>query len=126
VRRTALIALTAFFALVATGAAQTEKSSIVQFHNRTSHQLMVVADLDHFTTHKLLFPHDYLVLKDVKDGSCVRVHLPQETQHFDHCRSNGTPVSLSCNLPESFVCLIHHGFAKELVINIEQTHKPLH
>jgi len=119
VRRIALVALATVFLLVPAASAQ--HTSTVQVHNRSTHDLMIVAEVGHSETHHKLFPHGYLVLNDVRDNSCVRIHLAHSLEHFDHCRPTPSPVDLACNLPpDRFACLLHPGAEKELVVTVDQ------
>jgi hypothetical protein len=124
-RRIALLGALATSLLIA-GAAQAQhhgepqKSATVQLHNQTSHELMVVAEhAQGRISHNLMIPHGYVVLQEVKDKSCVRVHLRDVKDVFDGCLNTPSRIGVACNFPDKFVCVYHQGSdEKDLLVTI--------
>jgi hypothetical protein len=123
VRRIAIGAIAGFLAL--TGTAQAFKTSSIQVHNQTREELVVGADTGDGRSHYDLDPGQYLVLKEVVNGSCVRIHFPGKTTD-ENCIRTETPIGFSCDLPVPYQCVIHEGKIKDLVVTVFKGHAPGH
>jgi hypothetical protein len=128
-RRIALISFASLLLIAGVAEAQhggePQKSATVQLHNQTNRELMVVAEQAQGPiSHNVLFPHGYVVLKDVRDKSCVRVHLRDVKDVFDHCLNTPSGIGVACNFPDKFDCVYHQGSAKDLVVTIRQSRLP--
>jgi hypothetical protein len=124
-RRIALISFASLLLIAGVAQAQhrgvPQKSATVQLHNQTGHELMVVSENDQSRiSHNLLIPHGYLVLREVKEKSCVRVHLRDVKDVFDHCMNTPSRIGVACNFPDKFVCVYHQGSdEKDLLVTIQ-------
>jgi hypothetical protein len=115
VRRIAIGAIAGFLALA--GTAQAFKTSSIQVHNQTREELVVGADTGDGRSHYNLDPGQYLTLKEVVNGSCVRIHFPGKSTD-EHCAHTGTPIEFACDLPIPYQCVIHQGQVKDLVVSV--------
>jgi hypothetical protein len=122
-RRIALISVAAF--LVVCGSAGARGTEIVQVHNQTAHNLEISSVMRGTAVHRVLSPHDYLVLSEVPTNDCVRVRLLHDkATHRPHCESFGHVMHVACDLPADYQCILHAGEQKDVLISVQ--HHPRH
>jgi hypothetical protein len=124
-RGVASAALAALVLLLAP-AALAGTSYTIQVHNQSSHPVEVVVyqqKPDYRDTAETIRQHigsgDYFVSDDVKRDSCVLVRVPHDKGDPDaRCEGNGTPVMVRCDVSQHYICTIHAGEVKDLVVSV--------
>jgi hypothetical protein len=125
VRRTA-IALLVSSSLLLAAAAQAGTEYTIQIHNNSSQTVDVIVfqkDPNYFRRAEKIRHHvapgDFLVSDGIKPDSCVVIRVAHDNGDDDaRCKDNRTPVDLRCDVSDRYLCKVHAGEVKDLVVTV--------
>lgn len=117
--------MAALLLLLAT-AAQAGTTYTIQIHNQSSQPVEIHVYQQKPNTldaaeriQERVDPDDFFVSDEIKPDSCVAVRVSHDEGDPDaRCKDNDTPVDVRCDVSARYLCKVHAGEVKDLVVNV--------